>query len=80
VRDADAVAAKYIKRTIAVAGALRELTALIPHRRFPADGNAPGHVHAVAGIWDNGARAGESCDWCAAWKSAHDTLAAAGDQ
>ena len=34
------------------------------------DGNAPGHVHEVPGIWDsdNGERAGKPCAWCLTWK------------
>lgn len=32
-------------------------------------GNAPGHAHAVPGIWDsdNGNRAGKPCAWCLCW-------------
>jgi len=33
------------------------------------DGNAPGHGHRVAGIWDedNGDKAGKPCAWCLTW-------------
>jgi hypothetical protein len=35
-------------------------------------GNAPGHAHEIAGIWDsdNGALAGTECAWCKAWNTA----------
>lgn len=34
-----------------------------------ADGNAPGHGHRIAGIWDedNGDLAGKPCAWCLTW-------------
>lgn len=43
------------------------------------DGNAPGHAHKVAGIWDsdNGDLAGKPCAWCLAWNTARAMLAAA---
>src|SRR5574343_489196 len=45
----------------------------VPHRHW-SRGNAPGHGHDVAGIWDddNGALAGKECGWCKAWRSAVD--------
>jgi hypothetical protein len=32
-------------------------------------GCAPGHGHAIPGVWDddNGAKSGRRCEWCAAW-------------
>lgn len=41
----------------------------VPHRHG-SRGNAPGHGHDVAGIWDsdNGALAGKECGWCKAWR------------
>lgn len=35
-------------------------------------GNAPGHCHAVPGIWDrgNGERSGTTCGWCRIWNAA----------
>lgn len=38
------------------------------------DGNAPGHGHEVAGVWDsdNGKLAGKPCGWCAVWAKAKD--------
>jgi len=40
------------------------------------DGNAPGHAHERAGIWDddNGMLAGKPCAWCALWKRATNLL------
>ena len=42
-----------------------------PHQH--KNGNAPGHGHAVPGIWDvsNGAAygGGSACSWCAAWNT-----------
>ncbi|HDR8979459.1 TPA: hypothetical protein QDA90_004263 [Burkholderia vietnamiensis] len=39
--------------------------------------NAPGHAHAVPGIWDsdNGAKAGTQCAWCVTWNAAREALA-----
>ena len=36
------------------------------------DGNAPGHGHAIPGIWDkdNGELAGKECAWCKTWSAA----------
>lgn len=41
-----------------------------------AGGNAPGHCHAVAGIWDpdNGAKAGLKCGWCNVWRRADEEV------
>ena len=41
------------------------------------DINAPGHAHAVPGIWDddNGALSGSSCEWCDAWTKARAIVA-----
>ncbi|MDF2491061.1 MAG: hypothetical protein K0S77_3683 [Pseudomonas sp.] len=35
-------------------------------------GNAPGHCHAVPGVWDrgNGDRSGTACGWCRIWNAA----------
>ena len=35
-------------------------------------GNAPGHCHAVPGVWDrgNGERSGAACGWCRIWSAA----------
>lgn len=40
------------------------------------DGNAPGHGHAIPGIWDsdNGELAGKPCAWCALWNKAKGML------
>lgn len=37
-----------------------------------AGGNAPGHCHAVPGVWDlgNGERSGTTCGWCRIWNAA----------
>lgn len=37
-----------------------------------AGGNAPGHCHAVPGVWDrgNGERSGTACGWCRIWNAA----------
>ena len=37
-----------------------------------AGGNAPGHCHAVPGVWDrgNGDRSGTACGWCRIWNAA----------
>lgn len=42
------------------------------------DGNAPGHAHAIPGIWDsdNGAKAGKPCAWCKTWNLARAAIAA----
>lgn len=39
------------------------------------DGNAPGHCHAIPGVWDsdNGRLAGKPCAWCAVWNKAKAT-------
>lgn len=39
--------------------------------------NAPGHDHAVPGIWDgdNGPKAGTACAWCMTWNRARAALA-----
>ncbi|WP_210015054.1 hypothetical protein [Pseudomonas palmensis] len=44
----------------------------VPSRVTRNDGNAPGHCHAVPGIWDedNGDRAGTECGWCKVWAAA----------
>lgn len=36
------------------------------------NGNAPGHCHAIPGVWDqgNGAKSGTECAWCKVWNSA----------
>lgn len=38
-------------------------------RKCDRRGNAPGHGHAIPGVWDedNGALAGKPCAWCALW-------------
>jgi hypothetical protein len=35
-------------------------------------GNAPGHCHAIPGVWDrdNGDKAGTECGWCKVWNAA----------
>jgi hypothetical protein len=40
--------------------------------RLGAGGNAPGHCHAVPGVWDrgNGERSGTTCGWCRIWNAA----------
>lgn len=44
--------------------------------RWRADGNAPGHCHKIAGVWDddNGDLSGKPCAWCIAWNAASDAL------
>ena len=36
------------------------------------NGNAPGHCHAIPGVWDqgNGAKSGTECAWCKVWNAA----------
>lgn len=36
------------------------------------NGNAPGHCHAIPGVWDrgNGAKTGTECGWCKVWNAA----------
>lgn len=49
------------------------LSALEEGKRRPgAGGNAPGHCHAVPGVWDrgNGERSGTACGWCRIWNAA----------
>jgi hypothetical protein len=57
-----------------LADVMREM----PSRTWRNDGNAPGHAHGIAGIWDsdNGALAGKPCAWCLAWSAARSALAA----
>ena len=57
---------------------MREMPRSVRHYRLD-DGNAPGHAHQVAGIWDsdNGDLAGKPCAWCLAWNTARAMLAAA---
>lgn len=42
------------------------------HPKHHRDGNAPGHGHKVAGVWDddNGDKAGTPCEWCGVWNGA----------
>lgn len=49
-----------------------------PKRSRNHHGDAPGHSHDIAGIWDsdNGALAGKACAWCKAWREAELYLAA----
>ena len=53
--------------------AISSIVEEVPHRHG-SRGNAPGHGHDVAGIWDddNGALAGKECGWCKAWRFAVD--------
>lgn len=62
-----AEAAERAKWQPVVNAVLREMP-----RRDRNDGNAPGHAHAVPGIWDpdNGPLAGRECAWCKAWNTA----------
>lgn len=50
----------------------------MPQRFHRDNGNAPGHAHTLAGIWDedNGALAGKECAWCKVWNAAKTHLAA----
>lgn len=50
----------------------------IPHRNM-SRGNAPGHGHSIAGVWDedNGALAGSECAWCKTWYAAVDAARSA---
>ena len=51
---------------------LREMPA-----RKGVNGNAPGHGHRIAGIWDddNGPLSGKPCAWCMTWNKAKAMLA-----
>lgn len=42
------------------------------HPNRSADGNAPGHAHSRAGIWDddNKGKGGTACTWCKTWNAA----------
>lgn len=70
--------AREVEALEAKLAAVREALAVVlrgdPDRRpWPGDrGNAPGHAHQIAGVWDddNGDRAGTPCEWCAAWHAA----------
>jgi hypothetical protein len=62
--------------------ALEELIAAYIEDRHSSghDGNAPGHAHDVAGIWDADnvpEKRGTKCRWCAAWFAARAVLATA---
>lgn len=59
-----------------IAAVIREL----PERMRGDKGNAPGHAHEIAGIWDsdNGDIAGTKCAWCAAWNTALEVIRARG--
>ena len=48
-----------------------------PKRSRNHHGDAPGHSHYIAGIWDsdNGVLAGKECAWCKAWREAELYLA-----
>lgn len=52
---------------------LREMPA-----RKGVNGNAPGHGHRIAGIWDddNGPLSGKPCAWCMTWNKVKAMLAA----
>jgi hypothetical protein len=54
----------------------RELMAAVAREKprslsYPP-GNAPGHSHAIPGVWDsdNGDKAGTECGWCKVWNAA----------
>lgn len=51
-----------------------------PRRSRNHHGDAPGHSHSVAGIWDsdNGVLAGKECAWCKAWREAESALGKGG--
>lgn len=40
------------------------------------NGDAPGHSHCIAGVWDsdNGVLAGTPCAWCATWRRARELM------
>ena len=48
----------------------------LEHRKGDRRGNAPGHGHAIPGVWDedNGALAGTTCAWCALWNKGKEML------
>jgi hypothetical protein len=51
------------------------ICAMVDHlerRQEYRNGNAPGHSHRVAGVWDidNGELAGKKCSWCELWQEA----------
>lgn len=73
VRELKADANKFREIVCAV---VRE----IPHRDT-SRGNAPGHGHSIAGVWDedNGALAGTECAWCKTWHSAVDEARSSAD-
>ena len=60
--------------TLAIKGLLAELVVQLDRKRNhrSKDGNAPGHSHSVAGVWDadNGAIAGKPCALCALYNLA----------
>lgn len=48
------------------------------YEHLEKQGNAPGHSHAIPGIWDsdNGGLAGKPCDWCLTWDKFRALIAA----
>lgn len=55
--------------------ALRSVMACVVNeipKHTSGNGNAPGHCHAIPGVWDqgNGAKSGTECAWCKVWNAA----------
>lgn len=75
---------QHVRELTADANKFREIVCAvvreIPHRDT-SRGNAPGHGHSIAGVWDedNGALAGTECAWCKTWHSAVDAARSSAD-
>lgn len=59
------------RQTARLQDMLRALVEQMAQGEAP-NGDAPGHFHDRAGIWDsdNGELAGKPCAWCRLWKEA----------
>ena len=73
-----AEAANRIRQLEAQLATAREAVGnVISHfQRSALSGDAPGHDHAISGIWDsdNGEKAGTECEWCKQWTAARQAL------
>ncbi|WP_348971433.1 hypothetical protein [Pseudomonas atacamensis] len=73
--DAKAGTLKEIEQLKAENEALRSVMACVVNEipnQTSRNGNAPGHCHAIPGVWDqgNGAKSGTECAWCKVWNAA----------
>ncbi|SDS78656.1 hypothetical protein SAMN05216496_2420 [Pseudomonas sp. Z003-0.4C(8344-21)] len=73
--DAKAGTLREIEQLKAENEALRSVMACVVNeipKHTSGNGNAPGHCHAIPGVWDqgNGAKSGIECAWCKVWNAA----------